>query len=61
VLGDRVPGAADGDEGQAFILHAPAANLPPQHMHMTMVETVRNSARFREEHAAHEPWWFLLS
>ena len=36
VLGHRVPGAADGDEGQAFILHAPAPNLPPQHMHMAM-------------------------
>ena len=36
VLGHRMPGAADGDEGQAFILHAPAPNLPPQHMHMAM-------------------------
>ena len=36
VLGHRMPGAADGDEGQAFVLHAPAPNLPPQHMHMAM-------------------------
>jgi hypothetical protein len=27
VQGNLVPGAADGDVGQAFILHAPAANL----------------------------------
>ena len=27
VLGHRVPGAADGDEGETFILHAPSTNL----------------------------------
>ena len=34
VQGNLVPSAADGDEGQAFILHAPASNLNVFHISM---------------------------